>query len=440
MTAPSGSATADGLEPPPAVRVAVDATALLGRPTGIGTFTREVLRRLRRDPTLELVPFAVTVRGRGDLAAALADLDPAEPPDGRPPDGPAREHPCDRRPTGLFGRLGVPMPARPLRELWRRTDHPAIERWTGAVDVVWGPNFVVPPARAAAEVVTVHDLTPLRFPELCQRDTLAYPALVRRAVARGALVQTDSEAVAAEVRAWLGLGPDRVVAVPLGVDPPTAGDPAGGRRRAGADRYVLALGTVEPRKDLPTLVAAFDRAAAALDDLVLVVAGPDGWGVEAFDAAVASARHRDRIRRLGWVDAEARADLLAGARGLAFPSVYEGFGLPPLEAMAAGVPVVCSDLPVLAEVTGDAAMRRVPAGDVGAWTDALLALAALDGDRGGPGRAELVARGRRQAARFGWDACAARIGGLLRAAASGGRSGRGVTGATPVDIGRGGAP
>ena len=155
------------------------------------------------------------------------------------------------------------MPARPLRAAWRLADHPVTELWTGAVDVVWGPNFVVPPARRAAEVVTVHDLTPLHFPELCHRDTLAYPALVRRAVARGALVQTDSEAVAAEVRDWLGVAPERVVAVPLGVDPPATGDPAAGRRRAGAARYVLALGTVEPRKDLPTLVAAFDRATTS---------------------------------------------------------------------------------------------------------------------------------------------------------------------------------
>jgi glycosyltransferase involved in cell wall biosynthesis len=187
---------------------------------------------------------------------------------------------------------------------------------------------------------------------------------------------------------------------------------------------VLALGTVEPRKDLPTLVAAFDRAADAVDDLALVVAGPDGWGVEAFDAAVAATRHRGRIRRLGWVDDTARADLLAGACCLAFPSVYEGFGLPPLEAMAAGVPVVCSDLPVLAEVTGDAA-RRVPVRDIVAWADALVAMAVASGDEtrddtgGDAPRAELARRGREQAARFSWDACATRLGEVLRAAAAG---------------------
>jgi alpha-1,3-rhamnosyl/mannosyltransferase len=193
--------------------------------------------------------------------------------------------------------------------------------------------------------------------------------------------------------------------------PRPGGDAAAGRRRAGSDRYVLALGTVEPRKDLPTLVAAFDLAAAVVDDLALVVAGPDGWGVEAFDRAVANARHRERIHRLGWVDDRARADLLAGARSLAFPSIYEGFGLPPLEAMAAGVPVVCSDLAVLVEVTGDAA-RHVPAGDPDALAAALVA---LEGDEAL--RADLIRRGEAHVGRFTWDACATGMADLLRGAA-----------------------
>jgi glycosyltransferase involved in cell wall biosynthesis len=418
------------------VTVAVEATSLLGRPTGIGAFARQVIGRLMVDPSVALVPFALTWRGRNRLDDALDDLPrgggPASPGDTSGPTGPGAPSPSGplhRRPAapgslprprarhlpGQAGRLGVPLAARPLRAVWRRFDLPPIEWWTGPVDVVWGPNFVVPPARRAASVVSVHDLTPLRFPELCQADTLAYPALVRRAVERGAIVQTDSDAVAGEVRDWLGLPAERVVSVPLGVDPRATadGDPAAGRRLAGADRYVLALGTVEPRKDLPTVVAAFDQAAASSADLALVVAGPDGWGVEAFDAAVAAARHRARIHRLGWVDDAARADLLAGARCLAFPSVYEGFGLPPLEAMAAGVPVVCSDLPVLAEVTGDAA-RLVPTRDPEALAAALVD---LDGDE--EARAELVQRGRARVAQFTWERCAAGMADLLRRAAAG---------------------
>ena len=318
------------------------------------------------------------------------------------------------------------MPARPLRAAWRLTDHPATELWTGAVDVVWGPNFVVPPARRAAEVVTVHDLTPLHFPELCHRDTLAYPALVRRAVARGALVQTDSEAVAAEVRDWLGLPPERVVAVPLGVDPPADGRPGGrsapGRRgRATCWRWARWSPARTSPRWWPPSTGPPPSSTTWRWSWPAPTAGGSRRSTRPWPPPATAAR----IRRLGWVDDAARADLLAGACCLAFPSIYEGFGLPPLEAMAAGVPVVCSDLPVLAEVTGNAA-RRVPARDTAAWADALVALAAAsgsddagDGARQRPARAELARRGRQQAARFSWDACAARLGELLRAAAAG---------------------
>jgi glycosyltransferase involved in cell wall biosynthesis len=374
------------------IRVAVDVTSLLGHETGVGSFAREVVRRLAPRTDLDLRLFTVTWRGRDRVAAIAAEL-------GLPPDMVATR----------------PLAARPARELWKRVDGPPIEWWTGPVDVVWGPNFVVPPTRSAARVATVHDLTPLHLPELCTRDTLDYPVLIRRAVRRGAYLQTDSRAIAHEVRHWLRLPAeqaDRIVAVPLGVSAVGGGDAEAGRRRAGARDYVLALGTVEPRKDLPTLVRAFDRAAAQRPDLHLVVAGPDGWGVEAFDAAVAAARHRERVRRSGWVDGPARADLLAGARALAYPSRYEGFGLPPLEAMALGVPVVTSDLPVLEEVTGDAALH-VPVGDADALAGALVRL-----DTDAALRADLAARGRARARCFTWDSCAEGIAALLKRAAA----------------------
>jgi glycosyltransferase involved in cell wall biosynthesis len=171
-----------------------------------------------------------------------------------------------------------PMAARVLRALWRRVDGPPIEWWTGPVDVVHGTNFVVPPTRDAGAVVTVHDLTPVRFPELSTPDTLQYPALLRRALRRGAMVHTPSAFVASEVVELLGAPAERVRAVHHGVPPVDAGDPARGRALAGGERYVLALGTVEPRKDLPTLVAAFDAVAAEDPDVRLVVAGPDGCG------------------------------------------------------------------------------------------------------------------------------------------------------------------
>jgi glycosyltransferase involved in cell wall biosynthesis len=289
------------------------------------------------------------------------------------------------------------MAAQPLRWLWRRFDRPSITRWTGAVDVVHGPNFVVPPARRAAELFTVHDLTCVRYPELCTPDVLQYPELMRRALRRGAHVHTVSEFVAEEVVELLGADAARVHAIPNGLAPGAPGAAAAGIRRAGGDRYVLALGTIEPRKDMPLLVRAFDALAASDHDLRLVVAGPDGWGVDAFTAALDQARHRDRIVRLGWVTDEVRADLLAGAAAFAFPSVYEGFGLPPLEAMAAGVPVVTTRTGALPETVGDAALLVEP-GDAEALASALATATAH-----GPARDAMVERGRQRAARFSWD-------------------------------------
>lgn len=354
--------------------VGLDVTSLIGPRTGVGAFTAEVVGGLARRNDLVVRAFAVSWRGRDGLAATL-------------PDGVT----VARR----------PMAARPLRTLWRRADCPAIERWTGALDVVHGPNFVVPPARRAAEVVTVHDLTAWRFPELVDRATAQYPALVARAVARGAWVHTPSRTVADEVVERLGADPDRVVAILNGapdLGPAGAGrDAATGRSIAGAEGYVLAVGTVEPRKDLAGLVRAFDLAAAEIDDVRLVLAGPDGWGAEALEWARAGAHHGDRIMRLGWVDDDQRAALLRGATVVAYPSVYEGFGLVPLEAMSAGVPVVTTRAGAIPEVVGDAA-ELVDVGDTAALAAALVRVLGDDARR-----AQLVAAGHRRLEDFSWD-------------------------------------
>ncbi len=373
----------------PRLRAAIDATSLYDPRTGVGRVAGELLAHVAGHEALDVQAFAVTWRGHGDLAALL--------------------------PAGVRATHGK-MAAKPLRALWLRGDHPRIERWTGSIDVVHGPNFVVPPARAA-RVVTVHDLTFVHHPELCTDDVLQYPGLLRRAIAGGAWVHAVSEFVRQEVIDVLGAPPERVVAIPNGVTPPPSLDAAAGRLRAGSERYVLALGTVEPRKDLPTLVRAFDDLAGAHPDLRLVVAGPDGWGVDAYDAAVGIARHSDRIVRLGYVTEHERGDLLSGAAAVTVPSLYEGFGLVAAEAMLAGAPVVASDRGSHPEVVGDAGLL-VPASDataLAAAVDAVLSDDAL-ADR-------LRAAGPRRAAGFTWSAMAAGVVELWQTAvaAAGGR-------------------
>ena len=351
--------------------VALDATPLLGARTGVAAMTLGALRALVGEGDelgIDVSAYALTWRGRGTLAAAL-------------PDG-----------VRAYTR---PMAARPLRALWRRVDWPRIESWTGPIDVAHGTNFVAPPTQRAAAVVTVHDLTPVRYPELCRSDTLAYPDLVRRALRRGAWVHTPSHAVADEVVELLGADPDRVVPIASGVPMAEATAVA-----TSTGPYLCAVGTVEPRKDHVLLVRAFDAVAGDHPDLRLVIAGPDGWGAEQLAAAVDASPYRSRIERRGWVPEHERAALVAGSLAFVFPSVYEGFGYPPLEAMAAGVPVVATSAGALPEVLGDAALLVAPG-----YVDALAGAITRVIDDGAL-RERLIASGKMRAARYSWSSFA----------------------------------
>jgi glycosyltransferase involved in cell wall biosynthesis len=339
-----------------------------------------ILDGLRHRDDVTPVAYAITWRGRRALAAAVGGA-------------PSRAR---------------PLPAGVVHELWRRgSPEPRAERWTGPVDVVHALNYAAPPARAPV-VVMVHDLSFLRFPELCTPATLRYGPLLRRALARGATVHAPSEFVAAEVRAELGVDAARVVAIPSGIPEVRDGDAARGARMAGGARYALAIGTIEPRKNLPALVRAFTGVAATDPEVRLVVAGPDGWDQDAFTTAVAASPARDRVVRLPYVREEARRDLLAGASLFVYPSLYEGFGFPPLEAMRAGVAVVASDAGSLPEVLGDAAVLVDPH-DEDALAGAMVRVLTEDARR-----ADLVRRGRARAARYSWDTTIDRVVELYR--------------------------
>ncbi len=388
LVTPERSATPDGDR----LAVGFEATPLLGRPTGVGAFCAGALSGLADLGSVQISAFAVSWRRRHQLAALV--------------------------PSGVSWRHRA-MPARPLHASWSRTAWPPVELFIGPQDVVHGTNFVVPPTRTAGRVVTVHDLTVVLYPELCDPPTLLFPELIRRAVADGAWVHTPSRFIADQVTAAFSIPPERVRAVHHGIPPVPGGSgsmTSPVRLPEGCHRYVLAVGTVEPRKDYPTLVAAFDELAAARSDVALVVVGQDGWGADRFTGAVEASPFRGRIVRTGYLDEAGLGAALRQAAVLAYPSRYEGFGFPPLQAMAVGVPVVTTSAGSLPEVVGDGALL-VDSGD----RDGLAG--ALDQVLGGGADIDrLVQRGLEQSRTFTWEACADGLVGLYRDARDGRRS------------------
>jgi glycosyltransferase involved in cell wall biosynthesis len=312
----------------------------------------------------------------------------------------------------------LPLPRPLLYDSWNVLGWPAPVGRGQKADVVHAPSLAVPPKSGAALVVTVHDAGPWRHPEaFTARGRWFHRAGARAAARRADVLLTGTQAAADELSELAGLPASRCRVVPYGVDVPSRPPPAGEVRQVlsryglEAKRYVLWVGTIEPRKGVGTLVAAM--AVLARQDppgqrAALALAGPPGWLDHALvddgDAAVLG----PDLHRLGWLGDADLAALYAGAAVFAFPSRHEGFGLPVLEAMAAGVPVVASDIPALREVAGDDAVL-VPPGDVEAWAAALDRL--LTSPAGGHARVEA---GRRRAARFSWRATAEATLGIYR--------------------------
>jgi glycosyltransferase involved in cell wall biosynthesis len=355
------------------IPVAIDVTPLVGVRTGVGNAVAELIAsfgNLEAAPTL--VPYALSLR--------------------------AREHRNDLPPDTRF----PPIPARALLASWGRSDTPKLDFWLRPARVLHATNYLAPPSRVPV-VVTINDCSFARYPELCTPEVRALTPVVRRAIRRGAVVHVPSAFVADEVDDLFGpglAGSGRLVVVPWAVPPVRTGGETPPELTGIVDGppYVLAIGSLEPRKNLPYLVAAFGAMADEHPDLRLVLAGPDGPARPAVDAAIAELGDglRARVVITGGVSDAGRVALLAHAHVLAYPSLYEGFGFPVLEAMSIGVPVVAARAGSIPEVAGDAA-TLVGATDVRALADALTALVDDDAKR-----AEQVALGHDQARRYSW--------------------------------------
>ncbi|MGH9105447.1 MAG: glycosyltransferase family 4 protein [Acidimicrobiales bacterium] len=384
------------------MRIAINVEQLFYRaPGGTGRYAARLVSSLAREFSGDLiVPFSAWHR-RGEAEEVFTRF-------GLPSDAAAR-----------LVRAPLPRPA--LFEAWNSLAFPGpglLSSKLRGADVVHAPLLAVPPVRCPL-VVTVHDTGFALFPESYPRRGLRFHSrALQRVAGRAKLVVTATHAAAAEIVEHSRIREDRLRVVPHGVDHRVATPEEKGRalERYGLGNvpYVLWVGSLEPRKNVGAVVRAFARLGAGHPMSAgrpvsagraawahrLVLAGPLGWLHQGLIADSERAALGERLRILGAVGEDDLRGLYAGAALFAFPSLHEGFGMPALEAMVQGTPVVCSDLPALREVTGGAAVL-VPPDDIDQWAGAIEEVAAP-----GARREALVSAGLDRAREFSWGATA----------------------------------
>ncbi|HEX2030352.1 MAG TPA: glycosyltransferase family 1 protein [Actinomycetota bacterium] len=330
------------------MRVAIDARpAVSPGKTGVGHYTWNLIHHLPRvDPETTYLAWYLYFRRLTGRPLFFTDI---------------------RAPN--FRERWTPFPARWFWRLTERYGLPRVE-WFVGFDVFWATNFLPPPTNASRLVVTVHDLAYKLHPETAPHSTLRWLQGIDDALGRAAEVLVVSESTKRDLVELYPVPPERVTVTPLGVDttvfrPPPEDRVAEARRRFGVQApYLLYVGGIEPRKNLPNLVRAFAEVADVVPRLVIVGGSvhwnPEGWNLlrpalEALPSGI-----RGRVTITGYVSEQDKIGLLGGATALVFPSRYEGFGLPVLEALACGTPVVTSNLSSLPEVAGDEAVYVDP--------------------------------------------------------------------------------
>lgn len=376
------------------MRVAIDARpAVSAGMTGVGFYTRELIRRLPEvDPGTTYVPWYLNARRA------------------------IRPWRWNRRffPPNVEERW-TPFPATWFERLSLTAELPLLE-WLLRFDVLFAPNFIPPPTRSRRLVVTVHDLAYRRFPETAPQATRKWLGRMDRTLRQAAEIIAVSEATKRDLVELDRVDPSRVSVIHHGVDheryrPPPPEEVDRVRRIFGLDGpYVVFVGGIEPRKNLPALARAF---ATLGGDLRLVVAGswvpwnPEGRSDLSRTLGGLPAQVRARIAFTGYVSERDKVGLLGGAEALVFPSLYEGFGFPVVEAMACGTPVLTSIGSSLPEIAGDAALLVDPR-DEEAIAEGIRRLVE-DGDL----RSRLRERGLVRAQDFRWEETARRTAEVL---------------------------
>ena len=360
------------------MRIGIDARLLYYRRAGIGQYTLRLTEALAAEAPGERFFLLHDWRQRGGL-----------------PQAPNLRH------VRLYT---------PSHHRWEHLTLP-LELLTLRLDLLHSPDFILPQRRPCAGVVTIHDLAFLRFPHLVTPEAARYYSRIRQAAHSAERVIAVSECTRRDILELLEVPQERVRVIyeaagapfrPLKLHPDERRDLRG--RHLAAGRFALFVGTIEPRKNLPTLLRAFRRMMERYPDLDphprLVIVGEQGWLSEEVFGLLQELRLAQEVAFIGPATSEELVWLYNAARFLAFPSLYEGFGLPPLEAMACGTPVVASTAGALPEVVGEAGLLLDPL-DVEGWAEAMARLWSDESLR-----RTLREKGLERAALFSWKRAA----------------------------------
>jgi glycosyltransferase involved in cell wall biosynthesis len=293
-----------------------------------------------------------------------------------------------------------------LLPLWDFLPFPRMDRLIDGADVVHGTNYYIPPTARARRVVTIHDLAFLVFPHLANADIVGpFAQRLHRYVAEADAIMAYSEATKADVVNRLGADPSKITVAPMAVDEafrPVSRDEAQCRVREeyGIDGpFLLFVSTLEPRKNVPGLLRSFARLAPQIPHR-LVLIGSVGWDADEIFQTISALHLEERVVRPGFVPHLRLPIFYGAADAFVFPTFYEGFGLPLLEALVCGCPVVASDNSSVPEVVGDAGLL-VQADDEEGFAKAVMRILEEPSLRD-----DLASKGMRHAARFSWQGCA----------------------------------